>query len=101
MDADLGDLKNAPHILDVALRLGPIAIFGGIDLAFGQEPGQCSHHSGGDRGNDMIQRRRVLLFWFHAIELLDPPMNTIEHGLGESLDERLSYRSLYPGNRDP
>jgi len=100
-DSDLCDFKDIVYILDIPFCVCPIMIFGRWNLLFGQEPGQCAHHSGSGRSYDVVEGGSMLFLRFNFIETLDPPVNTVINGLIKSLDHGSSCGTLLPHNLDP
>ena len=76
-DPDRCDFKDIVNVLDITFHIGPVEMLGGVNFFSGHHRGQCSHHSPGCGGNNMIKRRRMLLFGLDLIEFYYPTMNSI------------------------
>ena len=97
----LCDLEDILYILDVPFDLCPITVFGRWDLLFGQEPGQCAHHSGSGRSDDMVEGGGMLFLGLNFIKTLDSTVNAVINGLLKSFDGSLPCGALLPYNFNP
>jgi hypothetical protein len=100
-DSNLGDSKDMVYVLNIPFYVRPVTIFRGRDLLFGQEPGQCTHHSGSGRSDDVVKRGSMFFLRFNFIETLDPTVNAVINGLIKSLDRGPPGGALLPHNFDP
>jgi len=100
-DSNLCEFKDTVYILDIPFDVCLITVLGCRDLLFGQEPGQCAHHSGSGRSYDVVESGGMFFLGFNFIETLDPTVNTIINGLIKSLDRGSSRGTLLPHNFDP
>jgi hypothetical protein len=89
-DSNLGDLKDVIDVFNIPFHIGPISLIGCGNTFSGQNPGQCSHHSGRNGADHMVQRGGMFFLWFKLIKILDSAMNPVMDLAWETLDDRPS-----------
>jgi len=100
-DSNLSDPEDIVYVLNITFYLCLITIFRGRDLPFGQEPGQCSHHSGSSRSDNVVKGGSMLFLRFNFVESLDPTVDTVIDWLIKSFDHGSPCRTFLSNNFDP
>ena len=100
-DSNLCELEDIVYILDIPFDVCLITVLGCWDLLFGQEPGQCAHHSRSGCSDDVVKSGSVFFLGFNLIETLNPSVNAVINGLMESFDGGSPCGALLSYNFNP
>jgi hypothetical protein len=93
-DADLRDLDDAIHVLDVTFYLRRESAGRNGDLTRFQRAGKGAGQSAGHRGDHVIERGGVFVFGLYTIEVGDAAVDTIVKGFLEMFDIGKPMRTL-------